>query len=567
MSVLSAETMFDRAEIQKLRQAGDEDMNDMSQRRRDHFDRRGGRGAVRRVPAQGRGIWRAASTRCRRSCGCPPELTRIPNTPDFIEGVINLRGAVLPVIDQRRRFRMESVARNDRQRIMVFTLNGVRTGFIVDFGLRGLPHPVERDRARARAVRRAAAHHPPGRQSRSGQADDPAARRGAIAQRRGDPGHASSSIGRKPAAPAARPAPPHPPDAAMIKVLVVDDSALMRKQLTRLLESGGGFRRATARNGAEALAALEEADSDVVTLDINMPEMDGLTCLSRIMARNPKPVVMVSSLTAGGRGGHARGARPRRGRLRAKARRHRSRSSIDVIERELIAKITGGGAGAAPRALACATASSRRSAGAAQPRRAPPASRGLAAARPASCWSASPPAARARSRTSCRDCRQDFPWPIVVAQHMPAAFTGVFAARLNDICALDVVEVDAADAGRAGRGLYRAAATPTSSSPGAAPATACDARAGGPRSSLASERRAPGRERARSRAAPSRLIGVQLTGMGDDGAEAMAELQKRGGLTIAQDEATCRRVRHARRTDRARRRGRWCCPATPSPVS
>jgi len=63
----------------------------------------------------------------------PPELTRIPNTPDFIEGVINLRGAVLPVVDQRRRFRMESVERNDRQRIMVFTLNGVKTGFIVDF--------------------------------------------------------------------------------------------------------------------------------------------------------------------------------------------------------------------------------------------------------------------------------------------------------------------------------------------------------------------------------------------------------------------------------------------------
>ncbi|MFL9826722.1 chemotaxis protein CheW [Rhodoplanes sp. SY1] len=62
----------------------------------------------------------------------PDELTRIPKTPHFIEGVINLRGVVLPVIDQRRRFGLASTQRNDRQRIMVFTIHGVRTGFIVD---------------------------------------------------------------------------------------------------------------------------------------------------------------------------------------------------------------------------------------------------------------------------------------------------------------------------------------------------------------------------------------------------------------------------------------------------
>jgi len=62
----------------------------------------------------------------------PDELTRVPKTPDFIEGVINLRGSVLPVVDQRRRFGLPSLDRNDRQRIMVFTINGVRTGFIVD---------------------------------------------------------------------------------------------------------------------------------------------------------------------------------------------------------------------------------------------------------------------------------------------------------------------------------------------------------------------------------------------------------------------------------------------------
>jgi purine-binding chemotaxis protein CheW len=62
----------------------------------------------------------------------PEALTKVPKTPPFIEGVINLRGSVLPVVDQRRRFGLAGIERNDRQRIMVFTISGVQTGFIVD---------------------------------------------------------------------------------------------------------------------------------------------------------------------------------------------------------------------------------------------------------------------------------------------------------------------------------------------------------------------------------------------------------------------------------------------------
>lgn len=62
----------------------------------------------------------------------PEELTRIPRTPDFIEGVVNLRGTVLPVVDQRRRFGLPELPRNDRQRIMVLQIAGRRTGFVVD---------------------------------------------------------------------------------------------------------------------------------------------------------------------------------------------------------------------------------------------------------------------------------------------------------------------------------------------------------------------------------------------------------------------------------------------------
>jgi len=62
----------------------------------------------------------------------PETLTRLPKAPSFIKGVVNLRGAVLPVVDQRTRFDLDDIERNDRQRIMVFTIEGVRTGFIVD---------------------------------------------------------------------------------------------------------------------------------------------------------------------------------------------------------------------------------------------------------------------------------------------------------------------------------------------------------------------------------------------------------------------------------------------------
>jgi purine-binding chemotaxis protein CheW len=62
----------------------------------------------------------------------PDELIHVPNTPDFVEGVVNLRGAVLPVLDQRRRFGLPAAERNDGQRIVVFSVRGLRTGFIVD---------------------------------------------------------------------------------------------------------------------------------------------------------------------------------------------------------------------------------------------------------------------------------------------------------------------------------------------------------------------------------------------------------------------------------------------------
>ena len=86
----------------------------------------------------------------------------------------------------------------------------------------------------------------------------------------------------------------------MTKVLVVDDSALMRKLLGQIFAGEAYFEVQFARNGLEALDLIDSFSPDVVTLDIHMPQMDGLACLDRIMVEHPCPVVMVSSLTAEG---------------------------------------------------------------------------------------------------------------------------------------------------------------------------------------------------------------------------------------------------------------------------
>ncbi len=87
----------------------------------------------------------------------------------------------------------------------------------------------------------------------------------------------------------------------MIRVLVVDDSAFMRNMITKFLTSNHEIAVAgTARNGEEALQKIKELRPDVITLDIEMPVMNGKETLKRIMASDPLPVVMVSSLTQQG---------------------------------------------------------------------------------------------------------------------------------------------------------------------------------------------------------------------------------------------------------------------------
>src|ERR687895_138119 len=83
-------------------------------------------------------------------------------------------------------------------------------------------------------------------------------------------------------------------------VLVVDDSAFMRKLVTEMVDASGEFRVvATARNGLEALKKIHALDPDIVTLDVEMPELDGIGALGYIMSERPRPVVMLSGAASG----------------------------------------------------------------------------------------------------------------------------------------------------------------------------------------------------------------------------------------------------------------------------
>ena len=319
--------------------------------------------------------------------------------------------------------------------------------------------------------------------------------------------------------------------AATAKILIVDDSALMRKTMRDLFAEAKRYEVLTARNGADALAQIERYNPDVVTLDINMPEMDGLTCLSHIMSRFPRPVVMVSSLTR-------KGAEATLEALALGAvdfvEKPGGTVSLDIatVAGELMAKVDAA-TRARPRiakAIAHATRN-RIESEIVKPR--PAASDRMVAGLVLIGVSTGGP----RTLEDILPALPaSFPWAVVVAQHMPAAFTGSFAARLNGICALEVQEVSAPTplarghvyVGRGGAdvviekmlGRLIAKSVPEDTAfhwhPSVDRMVASAMKSMEPRS----------------------LVGVLLTGMGDDGANAMAQLLKTGGRTIAEDSST-----------------------------
>lgn len=336
------------------------------------------------------------------------------------------------------------------------------------------------------------------------------------------------------------------------KVLVVDDSALMRRLLSAVLTQAG-WTVAAARNGREGVEQLLEWQPDVVTLDINMPEMDGLTALSLMMQARPTPIVMVSSLTE--KGAQATMEALALGAVDFIAKPGGTISlSIDDIQALLLEKVrTASRIRLRPGRPAAAMP--------APVQRAPrPALARPAPASPRTTTSAPASVSPAPLRGGMGRCPglvligistggprtledvlpqlpSDFPWPVLVAQHMPPNFTLAFAQRMDRMCALEVVEVGEPmplEPGRIhiGRGgtdlvvverLGRLVAQPRPESPAHPWHPSADVMV----------------ESAMRVLPASQLVGVLMTGMGFDGAQAMAELKARGGRTIAEAESSC----------------------------
>ena len=319
----------------------------------------------------------------------------------------------------------------------------------------------------------------------------------------------------------------------MIKLLVVDDSALMRRQLGGLFSAEGDFEIRYARTGLEAVEANREFQPDVVTLDINMPEMDGLTALSLIMAERPVPVVMVSSLTE-------QGALVTFEALNLGAVDFISKPggtislSITEIRKELISKV---------RAAAQAHLKGKRLA-----------TKGLAQRlREDHVRSATRPLAVRRGtgknglvivgvstggpRTIEDILPQlpvDFPWPILVAQHMPGGFTKSFADRLDQICPLKVQEAGQpmpVEPGNIyiGKGGADMVVSTRAGKLTVLPKPENPLHLWHPSVELL------GRT-VLDHFDPTLVTAVMLTGMGHDGADAFTEIKKRGGRTIAESE-------------------------------
>jgi two-component system, chemotaxis family, protein-glutamate methylesterase/glutaminase len=322
----------------------------------------------------------------------------------------------------------------------------------------------------------------------------------------------------------------------VIKVLVVDDSALVRKLFGAVLGNEADFEVAFARTGAEALEQLKSFGPDVITLDVQMPGMNGLECLDRIMLERPGPVLMVSSLTDASANETLEALRLGAVDFIAKPGGAVS-LRIHEFAPKLLEKVRAAAAARVKSSLRLRERVQHRIAGAVamRPPRPIPAPRvegvgpGIGVVLVGTS-TGGPPALEAL----LTPLPASFPWPIVIAQHMPANFTGPLARRLDSICAIRVLEVS----------------RPMVLEPGCAYVGRGDgdvivARRAGALVAMAAASKPdypwhPSTDRlvrsAMEHVPPRQLVGVLMTGMGDDGAAAMTLLRAQGGTTIAESE-------------------------------
>ena len=326
----------------------------------------------------------------------------------------------------------------------------------------------------------------------------------------------------------------------MICVLVIDDSALMRRLLKQIFDDEVGFTIDFARDGVEGLEKVHAGKPDVVVLDVHMPNMDGLECLDRIMLEHPCPVVMFSTLTQAG-------AQATLDALELGAVDFVPKPSgavslkIDTFAPMLVEKVRVASKARLAQSRRLAERVRLRTGGSGSVRRLPRQVKPLKVdATPLSgerlvlvgSSTGGPPALD----MLLEPLPPDFPWPIVVAQHMPASFTGALAARLDKSCALSVEEVARPVALKSGhvyiaRGDADMIVSRRTSGLIALPVPAST----GHRWHPSVDRMV---DSAMSVAEPRLLCGVLMTGMGSDGAAAMTRLHVQGGRTIAEAEET-----------------------------
>ena len=326
---------------------------------------------------------------------------------------------------------------------------------------------------------------------------------------------------------------------APIKVLVVDDSAFMRKTLSGMLE--GDPRVAVvgvARNGEEGVQKVAELHPDVVTMDVEMPGMDGIEALKRIMAINPVPVIMVSSLTE-------EGAKETLTALDLGAVDYIPKhlegvvTNITALQQELIAKVMAAAGAIGKLRRRAATSGS------------PPQAEKTAKKDFVALTSSSVSATRG-SKVVAIGCStggpqalqevlplfpENFPAGILIVQHMPKFFTKPFADRMSQQCRIEVREAKEGDVVTPGVALV---------APGGSHMRVVRRRALDMDIVLS-----PNHEnlpyvpsvdvlmRSIAEVYHARGIGVILTGMGQDGLEGMKAIKEAKGRTLAQDEATC----------------------------
>lgn len=315
-----------------------------------------------------------------------------------------------------------------------------------------------------------------------------------------------------------------------LNVLVVDDSAVVRQTMIALLSRAGGIRVETAADPLIAITKMRQARPDVILLDLEMPRMDGLTFLRKIMTEDPIPVVICSSLT--GEGTDA-------------ALRAMEEGAVEVITKPKL------GVKDFLSESARVLAETVRAAAQARLRPAP----FLSAQKRQTADAILPPGgkhplvfttdkvvaigASTGGTEALRECLEAMPPDapgIVIVQHMPEGFTRAFADRLNRTCEIEVKE--AADGDRVNPG--RALIAPGNhhmllTRNGAHYAVEI---VGGPPVS----RHRPSVDvlfRSAAKTAGPNAIGVILTGMGNDGAAGLLEMKEAGAATVAQDEATC----------------------------